>query len=187
MKEREEADFKATKQVASMVSPYTIMSKKLSVLAIGGLVLLLVGLVVTWLAFGEYHKARLELVIEEQRSDTVYGRFSINIHDQIEVHWIHSVELTPWIEVYQVLDDFGLQLIETRFKSYGAGVPHQLEGTVSNQDGYTVITDLSQKISQFRWIHSHNAEFTLFINGRRIMSPEDLPHFTQMQFYIEKR
>lgn len=130
-----------------------------------------------------------QLVIKEQRSTVVYLNVEVESGDKIEVSWIHSVELTPWIEVYEVSDQRGqmeLKLIETRFQSFGAGTPDSLVGTLTIEDGYIVINDLEEYIERFQWIHSHDAQYELKLNGITIMETKQLPHHIPIEFFIEE-
>lgn len=129
------------------------------------------------------------LVIKEQRSTVEYLNVEVESGDNIEVHWIHSVELTPWVEVYEISNQRGqmeLKLIETRFQSFGAGTPDSLVGTVTIEDGYIVINDLDEYIERFQWIHSHSAKFELKLNGILIIETKQLPHHLPIEFFIEK-
>lgn len=47
---------------------------------------------------------------------------------------MHSVELEQWRETFQITDLGKVELIETRFKAWGAGVPEN-EGHVFYEDG----------------------------------------------------
>lgn len=133
--------------------------------------------------------ASYQLVIKEQRKNVEYLNVEVESGDKIEVSWIHSVELTPWIEVYEVSDQRGqmeLKLIETRFQSFGAGTPDSLVGTVTIEDGYIVINELEEYIERFKWIHSHDAQYELKLNGIMIMETKQLPHHIPIEFFIEK-
>lgn len=58
----------------------------------------------------------------------------------LEYRWIHSVEKTPIIEVYNVTPD-GLILIQAKSQSFGAGHPYSAEefnGTFHFKNGYLV-------------------------------------------------
>ncbi|MCT1577920.1 DUF1850 domain-containing protein [Oceanobacillus kimchii] len=60
---------------------------------------------------------------------------SYYIHDrEFELKWIHSVEKEEWVEVYKINEN-KLSLIETYFKTFGAGVPAQGE-VIPSSDGY---------------------------------------------------
>ncbi|MBU8906590.1 DUF1850 domain-containing protein [Desertibacillus haloalkaliphilus] len=107
--------------------------------------------------------------------------------DHISVSWIHSVERTPWQETYKIVDNQQLELIETRFQSFGAGVPHESNGETTIEDGYTVMTGIDRVVEQFSWVHSHDADFQLFLNDENIIESYELPHHHQLEFHIEKR
>jgi hypothetical protein len=128
-----------------------------------------------------------DLIIKDQETNTEYIRLQVQAGDQLEFAWIHSVELTPWIEVLEVTRDERLKLIETRFQSYGAGVPHATEGNALVKDGYTIMTELEQFFTSYRWIHSHNAQFTLSRNGKNVFLADELPHHQLLEMFIEKR
>lgn len=128
-----------------------------------------------------------DLVIRDQETNKEYIRLKVQVGDQLELAWIHSVELTPWIEVLEIVEDEHLMLIETRFQSYGAGVPYETEGNFLVRDGYTIMTDLDQLFTSYRWVHSHNAQFTLTKNGKYVFLADELPHHQRMEMFIEKR
>lgn len=128
-----------------------------------------------------------DLVIRDQETNKEYIRLKVQVGDQLELAWIHSVELTPWIEVLEIVEDEQLMLIETRFQSYGAGVPYETEGNFLVRDGYTIMTDLDQLFTSYRWVHSHNAQFTLTKNGKYVFLADELPHHQRMEMFIEKR
>lgn len=128
-----------------------------------------------------------DLVIRDQETNKEYIRLKVQVGDQLELAWIHSVELTPWIEVLEIVEDEHLMLIETRFQSYGAGVPYETEGNFLVRDGYTIMTDIDQLFTSYRWVHSHNAQFTLTKNGKYVFLADELPHHQRMEMFIEKR
>lgn len=141
----------------------------------------------SWLLFSNMKTvANYQLVIKEQRTNLEYLNVDVESGDKIEVHWIHSVELTPWVEVYEISDQMELKLIQTRFQSFGAGVPDSQIGTVTIVDGYIVINDLEVYIERFKWIHSHNANYELKLNGSMIIETKQLPHHIPIEFFIEK-
>lgn len=67
----------------------------------------------------------------------------------ITIGWRHSVELTPWKEVYRITDAGELSLESTLFQSYGAGTP-DVEGEVEFlEDGFIQVTQLNRKIPYY--------------------------------------
>lgn len=127
------------------------------------------------------------LVVREQRTHNEFLRLNVNIGDHIELSWIHSVEKTPWLEILEVTQDKQLVLRETRFQSFGAGVPYSSEGDVYVENGYTVMTGLDQIFQRYQWIHSQEAKFRLKLNGKQIMEPEKIPHHLAVEMFVEKR
>jgi len=67
-------------------------------------------------------------------------RINIQPNTILEYRWIHSVEKTPIIEVYNVTPN-GLILIQAKSQSFGAGHPYSAEefnGTFHVENGYLV-------------------------------------------------
>lgn len=155
------------------------MRNTIKIALVVGLVVLATFIFNIW---GDY-----DLVIRDQETNKEYIRLKVQVGDQLELAWIHSVELTPWIEVLEIVEDEHLMLIETRFQSYGAGVPYETEGNFLVRDGYTIMTDIDQLFTSYRWVHSHNAQFTLTKNGKYVFLADELPHHQRMEMFIEKR
>ncbi|MDV2684970.1 DUF1850 domain-containing protein [Alkalihalophilus lindianensis] len=125
--------------------------------------------------------------VQIQRTEEVIHSIpDINVGDQWTIKWIHSVEKTPWEETYEVSEDGSLRLVETVFYSFGAGVPHE-KGSMTIEDGKVVTREIDQEIEAFRWIHSHNAEFAIYLNDEILFQTEDLPHHEPLELIIEKR
>lgn len=76
-------------------------------------------------------------------------------------------------------------LTETRFQSFGAGVPNN-KGKVSFKDGFVVMEDLNEKKDAYYWIHSQLAELTVYKNGKKLLLPGDVPHHHKVEMFIEK-
>ena len=129
----------------------------------------------------------LVLIIRDQETKQIYVSKSVEIEGVIETSWIHSVEKTPWHEKWRITESGEFSLIETRFQSFGAGVPHQTEGNVRIVDGYTVMTGDSQILPVYRWIHSQNAQFKLMYNDSTILATEAVPHHSKLEMFIKKR
>lgn len=134
-----------------------------------------------------YDKHRtLELVLKDQEDGTEYIRKEVNPGDEIVIHWRHSVERTIWEEKLKIEKDRTFSLTETRFQSFGAGVPNDKGGKVSIKDGFVVMEDLNEKKSAYYWIHSQLAELTVYRNGTKLLLPDDIPHHHKVEMIIEK-
>jgi hypothetical protein len=110
---------------------------------------------------------RFPVISFEFKEGTYYTK-----NQQFDLIWIHSVEKEEWIEMYQV---HGNQLIleETKFKTFGAGVPSDAK-EVALEDGYVVMTidqpydelnlTISENVSSM--IKIANKEFKLYEYGQ---------------------
>lgn len=61
--------------------------------------------------------------------------------EKFTITYIHSVEKTPVDEIYRMIPYGKLEMTETRFKSYGAGLPLETKN-FSSIDGMFVIKDM---------------------------------------------
>lgn len=81
--------------------------------------------------------------------------------DTFTLSWIHSVEKEEWSEIYQRQDD-SLLLTETRFKTFGAGVPAQGE-VIKVEDGF-VHMRINREVDALHLNVSENVQTTLKTN-----------------------
>lgn len=104
-----------------------------------------------------------QLVCQHQRTDAVYAEIPIREGTEITLSWLHSIELSRWMDTYRTLAD-GMLLVSTRFKTYGAGMPMD-EGTVRNENGWIIIEDINRRLEAIRWINSHRVDYRIGIDG----------------------
>lgn len=123
--------------------------------------------------------------MQDQENGTEYLREKIKPGDEVIVHWRHSVEKTIWEEKLRVEKDKTFTLTETRFQSFGAGVPNEKEGKVSIKDGFVVMEDLNEKKPAYYWFHSQLAELTVYKNEKEILLPDGIPHHHKVEMTID--
>ncbi len=63
------------------------------------------------------------------------------------IRWQHSVEKEDWEEIFVVKDD-QIVLKDTRFKTFGAGVPNDAGKDTFIKDGWVYMTDIDQLIGK---------------------------------------
>ncbi|WP_084405843.1 DUF1850 domain-containing protein [Alteribacter aurantiacus] len=129
---------------------------------------------------------QLYMVIQDQDNDSIYVEEQVTEGDRITLSWIHSVEKTPWSEVYEVTHEGGLMLTEAIFESFGAGVDHA-NGTMTVEDGKVVVKDIDEPVEKITWIHSQQAEHTVHLRDKESTGPNDLPHHQAIEIVIEER
>lgn len=70
---------------------------------------------------------------------------------EFSLSYKHSVELTPVVETFRILDDGQLLLISTAYQSYGVGLPSlPEEGKLTVADGWLVLTGLKRLFPDIR-------------------------------------
>ncbi|ROO29470.1 hypothetical protein SAOR_03190 [Salinisphaera orenii MK-B5] len=61
------------------------------------------------------------------------------------LRWTHSVEKEAWIETFAVRDG-AIELMATRFKTFGAGVPAAAGRRTTLEDGWVVMHDIHRVV-----------------------------------------
>ncbi|HHT51525.1 MAG TPA: DUF1850 domain-containing protein [Eubacteriaceae bacterium] len=75
------------------------------------------------------------LYLIEYKSGKILKSFPIKNGEEFTVYFIHSLEKTPWHEIYYVQNDDEIYLKETKFYSFGAGLPSNTNFDFSFDNG----------------------------------------------------
>lgn len=126
-----------------------------------------------------------DLVVRNQRTGEVYFETPAAAGTEITLAWIHSIELTPWTETYEVRGN-ELVLTEVTLESYGAGAPSDIGGVTRIEDGVIHITELATPFEAVRWIHSHDTEHHVLLDGVIAVQTTDIPHHQFAEITIDK-
>lgn len=86
------------------------------------------------------------LIIEDYKSETVLWKHEIQGGEWFSHQYIHSVERSPVIEKFQFDDRGRLWTMESWTRSFGAGLPYELQGETERIDGYYVSKELNQLV-----------------------------------------
>ena len=103
-------------------------------------------------------------------------RTAVSTGDVVTFDYIHSIELTPVQGLFAVEPDGWLRVVETRFPSYGAGLPVNVTGR--SHDGWMVaaggerMAEFSFYISPINRASLHAGGGTIDLSGR--MDPGDV-------------
>lgn len=127
----------------------------------------------------------LYLLIIEDTIEVSYGGESIYVGEKtFEIGWIHSVEKEEWFETYEIAGD-ELLLKETRFKTFGAGVPSNGE-IIPSEDGF-VHMKVNQSMKELRLTVSQNVKTTLYLANEIIPLYEVVDDYETVTIQIKKR
>ncbi len=101
-------------------------------------------------------------ILEDMNGKTL--RFFPTSEKALTIGWYHSVELTPWKEIYRVTDDHTLSLESTVYKAYGAGTP-DTEGDVELlSDGFIRITGIDREIPYYSLLYTPESRYYIEFN-----------------------
>lgn len=103
--------------------------------------------------------------------------------DQFELSWIHSVEKEEWIETYKQQDD-QLLLTETKFKTFGAGVPSESRN-VSFENGF-VEMEINQPFQELNLTVSSNVKTTITFDHHIIPLYNFTDDYSSVHISVEK-
>lgn len=102
---------------------------------------------------------------------------------QIIIGWRHSVELTPWEETYNVLENGDLTLKSTKYKSYGAGTP-DTEGVAKMlPDGYIHVTEVERTIPYYSLFYIPISNYYIKVSGQKHLLSNLVPDFRNIQIH----
>lgn len=126
------------------------------------------------------------LTFEHFQEEEILLTFKVEEGDEFIVKWIHSVELTPWEEIFRIDSNNNVILDRTRFQQFGAGVPDFAGKTVEIKDGYITYGEINQKIPLLPYGISNFAKHTLVFNDVEYPLYELVPDGDRINIYTEK-
>ncbi|GAW91583.1 DUF1850 domain-containing protein [Calderihabitans maritimus] len=110
------------------------------------------------------------LTVYDQHSNNVLLAFRLE-NNTFSVRWIHSVELEPWQETFQ-LRKGRLVLQETRFKAYGAGMPTNGKEEIFVENGWIIIRGINRTYDSLPISISKVSGYQL-ISGEKVVNLND--------------
>ena len=125
------------------------------------------------------------LTFEHFQEEEILLTFKVEEGNEFIVKWIHSVELTPWEEIFRIDSNNNIILDRTRFQQFGAGVPDFAGKTVEIKDGYITYGEINQKIPLLPYGISNFAKHTLVFNDVEYPLYELVPDGDRINIYTE--
>jgi hypothetical protein len=116
------------------------------------------------------------LEVRSRQAGKVVFRGATSSGERFTFAYIHSIENVPVEGVFEVEEDGALRVVETRFASFGAGLPSHSAG--KSEDGKWLVAPGGQRLPEFRFFISpinksslRIGEMTLDLN--RLIEPGD--------------
>lgn len=124
------------------------------------------------------------LQLRDFHQQEMIGIVPVRMQDEFQVEWIHSVELTPWRETYKVTGFSGMELAETSFRSFGAGVPADFQGAnVSVQEGWITVSDLHEQRDKVLYLITRD-DYSLSLEMQKWKLSDVLPLGTSLELSV---
>jgi len=127
------------------------------------------------------------LLLRDFHRQAGIGAVPLHLSDQFQIEWTHSVELTPWRETYRFSVFSGLELAETSFRSFGAGVPANFQDQevhVSVEDGWITIKGLHEQRDQVLYLVTRD-DYMLKAGGHQWKLSALIPLGTSLELSVK--
>lgn len=85
-----------------------------------------------------------KIIIEDMATEEVLFSQNVEQGERFEVSYIHSVERSPVIEIFEIRSD-GIYTMESHTESFGAGMPYEGDD-VELADGKFIIKNINRKV-----------------------------------------
>ena len=111
-----------------------------------------------------------QFVVADESSGEILLSTAVEPGDVFGMKYIHSVNKSPIEDVFEILDDNSIMLKKTIFRSFGAGVPYELEEgqLLDVRDDRIEISNINRQIDSYLLKVGTIAEHTLCINDLEI-------------------
>lgn len=127
------------------------------------------------------------LQLRDFQRQAVIGVVPLRLQDTFTVGWVHSVELTPWRETYRLSGLSQMELSETSFRSFGAGVPADFPDRkavrVTVQNGWITVSGLEERRDTVLYLITRD-DYTLTVGNARWKLSEVLPLGTSLELSV---
>lgn len=137
------------------------------------------GFVTVWLLVPVWY-----VEVWDRDSEATYFVRQVEEGDFVRLSWVHSIEHTPWVEMYRVSN--GMLLLEgTRIKSFGAGVD-QIAPEVATENGWVTLRGTGRIFPALHFIYSREVDYDLRIGGRKVELEERVPHHAAIRVEVKQ-
>jgi hypothetical protein len=129
------------------------------------------------------------LVIRDAESGKVYARFDCPDGTQFEVEFLHSVNKSPVIDVFEASDGI-IRVKEARYYTFGAGMPTEADQPTWEfsyaEDGAIVVTGITYTYDSLNYIVGTVHDHYLTIHGECINLRELCGRNAKIEIYQQK-
>lgn len=143
------------------------------------MIVVAVPLVALWLLAPQQY-----VEVKNRETGEEYYALDAEEGDTVRLSWTHSIEHTPWVELYEISDG-QLQLREVHVKSFGAGVD-QIAPEVENRDGWVMMRGYERSFPALHFFQSRDVDRELVVNGREAELDGRVPQYAAVEVKPEQ-
>ncbi len=129
------------------------------------------------------------LVIRNAETGTVYARYDCPDGTRFEVEFLHSVNKSPVIDVFEASDGI-IRVAEARYYTFGAGMPTEADQPTWEfsyaDDGAIVVTGITYTYDSLNYIVGTVHDHYLTIRGERVNLRELCGRNAKIEIYQQK-
>ncbi len=126
------------------------------------------------------------LVVRDAETGRVYARYDCPDGTQFQIDFIHSVNKSPVIDVFEAEDGI-IRVVEARYYTFGAGMPTEADQPTWEfsyaDDGAIVITGITYTYDSLNYIVGTVYDHYLTIHGERVNLRELCGRNTKIEIY----
>ena len=110
------------------------------------------------------------LVIVEEKTGRILYAENVRYGDTFTITYIHSVNKSPVDDIFEIQPDYSIMLRKTVFRSFGAGVPFELEEqqVLNTYEDRIEIDNINRHIAQYLLFVGTTADHVFSMHGRSI-------------------
>ncbi len=128
------------------------------------------------------------LTVRNAETGEVYARYDCPEGTQFQVDFIHSVNKSPVIDVFEAADGV-IHVVEARYYTFGAGMPTEADQPTWQfsyaEDGAIVVTGITYTYDSLNYIVGTVYDHYLTIRGERVNLRELCGKNTKIEIKIE--
>lgn len=143
--------------------------------------------VIALISWTMWNSGRGELLLRNADSGELYGAYPVRVGEQFSVGFLHSVNKSPVIDVYEIKKD-GIYVEKTIYYNFGAGVETELgegESLSYGEDGSMVVSGFDKKLSPLSYFVGTVSDHTLEIAGESISLRELCGRSSRVEFIYQ--
>ncbi len=125
------------------------------------------------------------LVIEEAKTGKILWGHQIKEGEWFQHEYIHSVEKSLVIEKFKLSEAGSIFAMESWTRSFGAGLPYELNGDLEMRDGFYILKNINAPIEVLHMQPSHLEKHTFHFRDYEIILSEPPYTRTHLKFYIK--